>query len=94
MLLLDGLDRFLTQGSVLIPTLSFLLGACLVWICGVGAWVGYIGRIDRPRIRVHTTRGAGKHQGLHLLITAEGSLNANGDGLLENTPEKVRRLVQ
>lgn len=27
LLLLDGLDRFLTQGSVLIPTLSFLLGA-------------------------------------------------------------------
>jgi hypothetical protein len=35
LLLLDGLDRFLTQGSVLIPTLSFLLGAlrCDVMCC-------------------------------------------------------------
>lgn len=30
LLLLDGLDRFLTQGSVLIPTLSFLLGGWVV----------------------------------------------------------------
>ena len=59
LLLLDGIDRFLTHSSALIPVLSFLLG---------------------------------KHYGLHLLLTAEGSLNENGDGLLENTPEKVVEL--
>jgi hypothetical protein len=56
LLLLDGIDRFLAPSSVLIATLSFLLG---------------------------------KHRGLHLLTTAEGSIHADGHGLLENTPEKV-----
>jgi hypothetical protein len=56
LLLLDGTDRFLAEGSVLIPTLNFLFT---------------------------------KHQGLHLLSTAEGSLQANGYGFLESTPEKL-----
>lgn len=60
LLLLDGIDRFLASGSVLIGLLSFLLS---------------------------------KHQGLFLLITAENTLNKSGDGLLENTPEKVRQAV-
>ena len=46
LLLLDGLDRFLAQGSVLIPTLSFLLGGwvvggrgvCLAWRVASSPW--------------------------------------------------------
>jgi hypothetical protein len=56
LLLLDGIDRFLAPGSVLIALLSFLLS---------------------------------KHPGLFLVITSEHTLNKGGDGLLENTPEKV-----
>lgn len=56
LLLLDGIDRFLAPGSVLITLLSFLLS---------------------------------KHPGLFLIITSEHTLNKGGDGLLENTPEKV-----